>query len=148
MSCVRLYILQFNVLFNNTNRMPHLNIRHCLHTTLFAYVFIYHVIRVMSPSECRNMWSGKSKVKGRIWFEIGKGMQSNTTLSIKMYLMAIIDNYMLRPLLAIFRVSSRELKVYYLSNLYLFYLFIYLFIYLLCAHVVQRSLHTTLLHNK
>ena len=35
--------------------------------------------------------------------EIGKGMQSNTTVSLKVYLMAILDNYMFRPLLAIFR---------------------------------------------
>jgi len=50
-------------------------------------------------------------------------MQSNTTVSIKVYLMAILDNYMFRPLLAIFRLSSRELKV---------------LLYTLCAHVVQR----------
>jgi len=31
-------------------------------------------------------------------------------MSIKVYLMAILDNYMFRPLLAIFRLSSRELK--------------------------------------
>jgi len=37
-------------------------------------------------------------------------MQSNTTVSIKLYLMAILDNYMFRPLLAIFRLSSRELN--------------------------------------
>ena len=41
----------------------------------------------------------------------GKGMYSNTIMSIKVYLMAILDNYMFRPLLAIFRLSSRELKV-------------------------------------
>jgi len=29
-------------------------------------------------------------------------------MSIKVYLMAILDNYMFRPLLAIFRLSSRE----------------------------------------
>jgi len=33
-------------------------------------------------------------------------------MSIKMYLMTILNNYMFRPLLAIFRLSSRELKVY------------------------------------
>jgi len=38
--------------------------------------------------------------------KIGKGMYSNTTVSIKVYLMAILDNYMFRPLLAIFRSSS------------------------------------------
>ena len=32
-------------------------------------------------------------------------------MSVKVYLMAILDNYMFRPLLAIFRLSSRELKV-------------------------------------
>jgi len=61
---------------------------------------------------------------------VGKVMQSNTTMSIKMYLMAILDNHMFRPLLAIFRLSSRELKV------------------LLCAlraHVMQRSVHTGLI---
>ena len=42
---------------------------------------------------------------------IGKVMQSNTTMLIKAYLMAILDNYIFRPLLAIFRLSSRELKV-------------------------------------
>jgi len=57
----------------------------------------------------------------------GKGMYSNTTMSIKVYLMAILDSYMFRPLLAIFRLSSRELKV---------------LLYTLYAHVVQRSLHT------
>ena len=51
-------------------------------------------------------------------------------MSIKVYLMAIIDNYVFRPLLAIFRLSSREL------NLQLTVL-----LYKLKAHVVQRSLH-------
>jgi len=41
-----------------------------------------------------------------------KGMYSNTTMSIKVYLMAILDNYMFRPLLAIFRLSSRELNLW------------------------------------
>ena len=62
--------------------------------------------------------------------KIGKGMQSNTSMPIKVYVIAILDNYMFRPLLAIFRLSSRELKV---------------LIYTLCAHVVQRSLHTGLI---
>jgi len=31
--------------------------------------------------------------------KIGKGMYSNTTMSIKVYLMSILDNYMFRPLL-------------------------------------------------
>ena len=61
--------------------------------------------------------------------QIWKGMHSNTTMSIMVYLMAILDNYMFRPLLAIFRLSSRELKV---------------LLYTLCVHVVQRSLHTSL----
>ena len=39
---------------------------------------------------------------------IGKGMYSNTTMSIKVYLMALLDNYMFRPLLAIIRLSSRK----------------------------------------
>jgi len=51
-------------------------------------------------------------------------------MSIKVYLMPILDNYMFRPLLAIFRLSSREIKV---------------LLYTLCAHVVQRSLHTGLI---
>ena len=59
-------------------------------------------------------------------------MWSNTTMSIKVYLMAILDNYMFRPLLAIFRLSSRELKV---------------LLYTLCAHVVQKSLHRAILRN-
>ena len=46
---------------------------------------------------------------------------SQTTMSIKVYLMAVLDNYMFWPLLAIFRLSSRELKV---------------LLYTLCAHVV------------
>ena len=46
--------------------------------------------------------------------------------------MAILDNYMFRPLLAIFRLSSREPKV---------------LLYTLSAHVVQRSLHRALLRN-
>jgi hypothetical protein len=57
-------------------------------------------------------------------------MQSNTTISPKVYLLAILDNYTFRPLLAIFRLSSRELNV---------------LLYTLCTHVVQRSLHTGLI---
>jgi len=53
-------------------------------------------------------------------------------MSIKVYLMAILDNYMFRPLLAIFRLSSRELK---------------LLLYTLCTHVVQRSVLRALLRN-
>ena len=55
-------------------------------------------------------------------------------MSIKVYLMAILDNYMFRPLLAVFRLSSRELNLRYL-------------LYILSAHVVQRSLHRALLRN-
>jgi len=47
-------------------------------------------------------------------------------MSIKMYLMDILDNYMFRPLLAMFRLFSRELKV---------------LLYTLCANLMQRSLH-------
>jgi len=57
-------------------------------------------------------------------------MQSNTSVSIKVYLMAILDNYMFRPLLTIFRLSLRELEFP---------------LYALCAHVVQRSLHMGLI---
>jgi len=46
---------------------------------------------------------------------------------IELYLMATLDNYMFRPLLAIFRLSSRELKA---------------LLYTLSTHVVQRSLST------
>jgi len=44
--------------------------------------------------------------------------------------MAILDNYMFRLLLAIIRLSSREIKV---------------LLYTLCPHVVQRSLQRALL---
>ena len=40
--------------------------------------------------------------------------------------MTILDNYMFRPLLAIFRLSSRELKV---------------LLYISCAYVMERPLH-------
>jgi len=40
--------------------------------------------------------------------------------------MTILDNYMFRPLLDIFRLSSRELKV---------------LLYTMYAHVMERSLH-------
>jgi hypothetical protein len=48
-------------------------------------------------------------------------------MSIKVYLTAILDNYMFRPLLAIFRLSSRELKVplYIYINIYI-YIYIYI----------------------
>ena len=48
-------------------------------------------------------------------------------MPIKVYLIAILDNYMFQPLLAIFRLSSRQLKV---------------LLYTLSVHVVQRSLYT------
>jgi len=38
----------------------------------------------------------------------------------------VLDNYMFWPLLAIFRLSSRELKV---------------LLYIMCAHMMERSLH-------
>jgi len=50
------------------------------------------------------------EVNSEINKNIGKGMLSNTTISIKMYLMAILDNYMFRLLLAIIRLSSRQLE--------------------------------------
>jgi len=50
-------------------------------------------------------------------------------MSIKVYLVTVLDKYVFRPLLAIFRLSSRELKI---------------LLYTLCAHVVQKSLHTGL----
>jgi len=59
-------------------------------------------------------------------------MKSNTTMSIKVYLVALLDNYIFLPLLAIFRLPSRELKV---------------LLYTLSAHVVQRSLHRALLRD-
>ena len=40
--------------------------------------------------------------------------------------MTTLDNYMFRPLLAIFRLSLRELKV---------------LLYIMCARVIERSLH-------
>jgi len=40
--------------------------------------------------------------------------------------MTILDSYMFRPLLAIFRLSSTELKV---------------LLYIMCTHMVERSLH-------
>ena len=46
-----------------------------------------------------------------VYAKNGRSMQSNTTESIKICLMAILDNYMFRPLLAIFRLASKELKV-------------------------------------
>ena len=39
----------------------------------------------------------------------GNGMQSNTTISLKVYLMATLDNYMFRPIGAIFRLPSENL---------------------------------------
>jgi hypothetical protein len=50
-------------------------------------------------------------MNGQEPLSIGNGMQSNTTMLIKVYLMVTLDNYMFRPLLAIFSLSSRELKV-------------------------------------
>jgi hypothetical protein len=53
-------------------------------------------------------------------------------MSINVYLIAILANYMFRLLLAIFSLSSREIKI---------------LLYPLCAQVVQRSLHRALLRN-
>ena len=53
-------------------------------------------------------------------------------MSIKVYLMAILDNYMFRPLLAIFRLSSRELKV---------------LLYTLCAQNVYSRTLTSIKDN-
>ena len=41
--------------------------------------------------------------------KIGKCMQSNTAVSVKVYLMAILDSYVFRPLLAIFRLLQENL---------------------------------------
>jgi len=49
-----------------------------------------------------------------------------------MYLMDILDIYMFRPLLAICKLCSRELKV---------------LLYTLCAHMMQRSIQRALLRN-
>ena len=46
-----------------------------------------------------------------VFVKTGKGMQSNRTMAIKVYLMTILDSYMFRPLLAIFRLSSSELNL-------------------------------------
>jgi len=42
---------------------------------------------------------------------VADGMWSNTTVSIEVYLMTILDGYVFRPVLAIFRLSSRELNL-------------------------------------
>ena len=54
------------------------------------------------------------------------GVCSQTQLCQLRCLMTILDNYMFRPLLAIFRLSLRELKV---------------LLYTMCARVMERSLH-------
>ena len=51
---------------------------------------------------------------------------SQTQLCQLNVLMTILDNYMFWPLLAIFRFSSRELKV---------------ILYIMCVRVMERSLH-------
>ena len=91
--------------------------------------------RQCQVTRCRNIHCLKCPVNTRktwkcvipvVCVKIGKGMQSNTTMSIKIYLMTILDNYMFRLLLAIFRLSSRELKV---------------LLYILCAHnIYSRTL--------
>ena len=49
--------------------------------------------------------SSKKCVIPVVCVKIGNGMQSNTTISLKVYLMAVLDNYIFRPILAIFRFS-------------------------------------------
>ena len=61
---------------------------------------MFYVVKVVL--DCKIIYS---LLKG-LYLLIGKGMQSNTTVSVKVYLMAILDNYMFRPLLVIFRLSS------------------------------------------
>ena len=48
-------------------------------------------------------------------------------------LMTILDNYMFRPLLAIFRLSSRELKVL------LYIIYIYIGLYIICITYITYS---------
>ena len=45
---------------------------------------------------------GKKLVEFHVY---GNGMQSNTAVSLKVYLMVMLDNYVFRPILAIFRLS-------------------------------------------
>jgi hypothetical protein len=79
---------------------------------------------------------------------------------IKVYIMAILDNYMFRHLLAIFRLSSRELNplnaelnpiCHVLALLELHHILhvsrirVKVLLYTLCAHITKRSLHTGLI---
>ena len=81
-------------------------------------------------------------------------------MSIKVYLVAILDNYMFRPLLAIFRLSSREfnplnadlnLICHFLALLgahqiiHVSRVRVNVLLYTLCTQVVQRSLCTGLI---
>ena len=50
---------------------------------------------------------------GLVLWMFGNGIQSNTTVSQKVYLVTIMDNYMFRPVLAIFRLSYENLRSYY-----------------------------------
>jgi len=69
-------------------------------------------------------------------------MQSNTSVPIKVYLMTILDNYMFRPLLAIFRLSSRELEVLYI------YIYIYSYFYYFTNGSYIECLSLTCATNK
>jgi len=40
-----------------------------------------------------------------VCMKLGNGIQSNTAVSQKLYLVTIMGNYMFRPVLAIFRLS-------------------------------------------
>ena len=85
--------------------------------------------RETRTARVRDLGSVSSPV---VCVKLGKVTQSNTNISLEVYLMAILDNYMSRSLLAIFRLSSRELKV---------------LLYILRSFVVQRFIHRALLLN-
>jgi len=69
--------------------------------------------QVVGTCECGDEPSGSIKYGEFLdqLRKIGKGMQLNKTVSIKVYLMAVLDSYMFRPLLAIFRLFSRQLNL-------------------------------------
>jgi hypothetical protein len=71
------------------------------------------------PDECGHC---NIKTFERIW----KGYVVKHNYVNEDVLMTILSNYMFRPILAIFRLSSRELKA---------------LLYILCAHVMERDLH-------
>jgi len=58
-----------------------------------------HSINNEHPARDINRYNLGNVSKPVMCVKIGKGMQSNTTVSIKVYLMAILDNHMFRPLL-------------------------------------------------